>query len=241
MPHGIFLHSKKYTITMELSATGDGSAWPVNQIPLDYHAGGVTGIWANAAGTGTDFWNDFPRNMVDGNWIQLGPEATAASTADTSYWVTYIVDTQIIASGVPLPEGGGVIATAPTILSGINGTNDSATPVNYEISGLATGQTLAAEIPFVPPLSGVVITQIEVNTDGTNIEIGIYPGGATTGTTANIKFAKTGINQLYNSSTEFPNLRIVIEDDAWRLGVVDTGVNATPAGTTITVRGYPLI
>lgn len=241
MPHSISLHSNKYTITLEASATGDGSAWPVNQIPVDYFVGAVTGVFANAAGTGTNFWTAYAGNHADGNILYLGPAAAAATADDTAYWVTYTVDTQIIAMGVPMPQGGGILATAPTILSGINGTNDSSTPVDYEISGLTTGQTLEAEIPFVPPLSGVVITQIEVNTDGTNIEIGIYPGGATTGTTANIKFSKTAINTLYNSSTEFPNLRIVIEDDAWRLGVVDTGANATPAGTTITVRGYPLI
>jgi hypothetical protein len=87
----------------------------------------------------------------------------------------------------------------------------------------------------------VVITQIEANSDGTNYSIGIYQGDQTTGTALNLKFTKASINQVYNSSTEYPNLRIVIEDDSWRLGIVDTGANATPANTAITVRGYPLI
>jgi hypothetical protein len=241
LPHGISLQSKSYTITLEASKTGDGSTdWETNQIKVDYNVGSVAGVFANAAGTGTNFWTLYEGNMADGQWLYLGPAAAAATADDTAYWVTYTVDTQIIASGVPLPEGQGILLTAPTILSGIAATSAPAT--DYEISNLTDGQTLAAEVRFVPPLSGVVITQIEVNTDGSDIDIGIYEGAEITGTVLNLKFKRENITAgVYNSSSEFPNLRIVIDDDAWRLGIVDVGVDALPANTTVTVRGYPLI
>ena len=243
MPTGISLRSKIYDITLEESKSGkaDASDWAQNLIPIDFYAGSISGVFANDAGTGTNFWTAYSGNTNDGFWLSMGVDATAAMTADTAYWVTYKTDSQFVAMGVPMAGESGILATVPTILSGINSTSDNSTPVDYEITALTTGQTLAAAIPFIPPLNGVVITQIEVNTDGTNIDIGIYQGDQTTGTALNLKFTATTINTLYNSSTDYPNLRIVIEDDSWRLGIVDTGVNATPAGTTVTVRGYPLI
>lgn len=241
MPTGISLRSKIYDVTLEESKSGkaDSSDWDPNKIPIDFYAGSVSGVFDNDAGTGTNYWTAYDSNMVDGFWLHMGVDATTAMTVDTAYWVTYKTDSQFVAMGVPMSGENGILATVPTILSGITSISDTGT--DYEISSLITGQTLAATIPFVPPLNGVVITQIEVNTDGTNIDIGIYQGDQTTGTVLNLKFTKTAINGTYNSSTEYPNLRIVIEDDSWRLGIVDAGVNATPANTTVTVRGYPLI
>jgi len=210
-------------------------------IPIDYYAGDVSGVFDNSAGTGTNYWTAYEGNSCTGFWLAMGPDAVAAMSADTAYWVTYKTDTQFVAMGVPMKGENGILATVPTILSAITSTSDNSTPVDYEISALTTGQTLAAAIPFVPPLSGVVITQIEVNSDGTDLDVGIYQGDQTTGTVLNIKFRKDTINQTYNSSTEYPNLRIVIEDDSWRLGIVDNNTDATPANTTVTVRGYPLI
>ena len=140
LPHGIALESKKYTITLEESKTGksDSSDWAPNTIPVDYNIGAITGIFANAAGTGTNYWTGYEGSTFHGNWVYLSSTATAATTADTAYWVTYVVDTQIVAMGAPMPDGGGILAVAHTVLSGINGTNDSSTPVDYEISGLTT-------------------------------------------------------------------------------------------------------
>lgn len=243
MPTGISLRSKIYDVTLEESKSGkaDSSDWDQNKIPIDFYAGSVSGVFDNDAGTGTNYWSAYSGSMVDGFWLHMCVDAVAAMIADTAYWVTYKTDSQFVAMGVPMAGENGILATVPTILSGITAISDNGTPVDYEISGLVTGQTLAAAIPFVPPLSGVVITQIEVNTDGTDVDIGIYQGDQTTGTVLNLKFKKETINQTYNSSTEYPNLRVVIEDDSWRLGVVDNNTNAAPANTTVTVRGYPLI
>lgn len=238
--------SKPYTITLEASKTGkaDSSDWDQGTVPLDFPVARITGLFDNAAGTGSNYWTGtFAGGTASDNWLQLSAAALAAIGDDTNVWITYQTgNTYDVAAGIPIGQfNAAALVTVPIVLSSITAISDNATPVDYEITGLTTGQTLAAEIRFVPPLNGVVITQIEVNTDGTNISIGIYEGTATTGTVLNLKFTKATINGLYNSSTEYPNLRVVIEDDAWRLGIVDTGANATPATTTVTVRGYPLI
>jgi hypothetical protein len=231
--------TKRYQITLEASKTGSGLDWELYTIPMDYKVTEVTSIYSTATGTGgTEYYSATSGITWLGNVIYF---PAGAIPDDTNVWVTYIVDQILMVGGTPIGDGLSALAVAPTILSAITGESDYSTPVDYEISNLTNGQTLAAEIRFVPPLKNVVITQIEVTTNGTNISVGIYPGTATTGTTTNIAFMKTGINTVYNSSTEFPNLRVVIEDDAWRLGIVDTGANATPAGTKVTVRGYPLI
>lgn len=241
MPTGISLESKKYTITLEASKTGSGLDWDVTKIPVDFNVGEISGIFDTVAGTGTNYWSAYSGSTFHGNWIVLSAEAATALGDDTNCWVTYDIDSNILAAGVPLAHGSGAIVTVQTILNSVTSTSDYSTPTSYEISSLTTGQTLADAIPFVPPISGVVITQVEVSSDGTNFSIGIYQGDQTTGTTLNLKFMKTGINTVYNSSTEYPDLRIVIDDDSWRLGIVDTGANATPANTQVTVRGYPLI
>lgn len=235
--------TKIYDITLEASKTGlaDGSDWPTNTIPLDYPASAVSGIFINADGSGTNYWTTYSGSYFSDNWIYLSATADAAMAVDTAFYVTYKTGgTYETVAGVML-TGTAKCAQViiPVVLSQI--TAQSATGTDYEISGLTTGQTLAAEIRLVPPLTGVVITQIEATSDGTNYAIGIYEGAATTGTVLNIKFSKSAINGQYNSSTEFPSLRVVIEDDAIRLGIVDTGADATPASTQITVRGYPLI
>lgn len=231
--------TKPYVITLEASKTGkaDSSDWERYTIPMDYNVTGVTSIYSTATGTGgTEYYSTTAKIVWMANNIYL-PAGLIAD--DTNIWVSYTVDRTLYVGGTPIGHGLSALAVAPTILSAI--TASSAIATDYEISNLTNGQTLAAEIRFVPPLKNVVITQIEVSSDGTNFDIGIYPGTATTGTTLNIKFIKTGINTSYNSSTEYPDLRVVIEDDAWRLGIVDTGANALPANTQITVRGYPLI
>jgi len=238
--------SKPYTITLEASKTGkaDSSDWDQGTVPIDFPVAQVTGVFSAADGSGSNYWaGDYVGGTASDNWLHLSAAALTAIGDDTNVWITYQTgNTYDVPAGVPLGQfNAAALVTVPTVLNSITATSDNATPVDYEITGLTTGQTLAAEIRFVPPLNGVVITQIEVNTNGTNIAIGIYEGSATTGTVLNLKFTKAAINGLYNSSTEYPNLRIVIEDDAWRLGIVDTGANATPANTTVTVRGYPLI
>ena len=237
--------SKPYTITLEASKTGkaDSSDWDQGTVPLDFPVTAVTGVFDNAAGTGDNHWTGtYAGGTASDNYLHLSAAAITSIGDDTACWITYRTGAVYdVAAGVPMGDAfnAAALVTVPTILNSIIATSDVAD--DYEISSLTTGQTLEDEIRFVPPLSGVVITQIEVNTNGTNIAIGLYEGAETTGTVLNLKFTKTAINGLYNSSTEFPNLRIVIDDDAWRLGIVDTGADATPATTTVTVRGYPLV
>lgn len=239
-------YSKPYTITLEASKTGkaDSSDWDQGTVPLDFAVALVTGVFDNAAGTGDNHWTGTYAGGVAGdNYLHLSAAAVTAIGNDTACWVTYMTgNTYDVAAGVPMGNAfnAAALVTVPTILNSIVATSDTAD--DYEISALDTGQTLEDEIRFVPPLGGVVITQIEVNTNGSDIDIGIYEGAETTGTVLNLKFKKENITAgVYNSSSEFPNLRIVIDDDAWRLGIVDTGANATPATTTVTVRGYPLV
>lgn len=239
MPTQISTLATSYQITLEASKTGkaDSSDWERYTIPVDFNIGNLTSIYSTATGTsGTEYVAAGSKIAWFGNIVQL-PAGLIAD--DTNMWITYTTEPILHAAGTPIGDGKSALAVAPTILSAI--TSSSATATDYEISNLTDGQTLAAEIRFVPPLANVVITQIEVSTNGTNIAIGLYEGAETTGTALNLKFTKTAINGTYNSSTEFPNLRVVIEDDAWRLGIVDTGADATPATTQVTVRGYPLI
>jgi len=235
----------KYTVTLEESKTGkaDSSDWPPNQVPLDLPVGTVNGIFTNANGTGTNFWTAYSGSMSDGWIIHLSTKAAAAIGADTAVWVTYDTDVHPSdAAGVVLSgRDGAALVTITAVLMAIKGENDHTTPVDYEISSLTTGQTLAAEIRFVPPLKNVTITEIDVITDGTNIAIGIYAGTATTGTWDTLIFKKESINTQWYSSQEFPNLRVVIEDDAFRLGIVDTGANATPTNTKVILRGHPAV
>lgn len=229
-----------YQITLEESKTGkvDSSDWERYTIPVDFNVSTVTSIYSTATGTGgTEYLTEGSNIVWVGNQIVL-PAGLIAD--DTDMWITYTTEPLLLAAGTPIGFGKSALAVAPTILSAIISSSDTGT--DYEISGLTTGQTLAAEIRFVPPLTNVVITQIEVVTNGSNISIGIYEGAETTGDVLNLKFQKAGITVgEYNSSTEFPNLRVVILDDAWRLGIVDTGADATPATTQVTVRGYPYI
>lgn len=232
--------TKQYQITLEASKTGkaDSSDWERYTIPMDYSITEVTSINSNSTGTGIEYYSPNSKITWHGNIIYLPPGLIAD---DTNVWVTYTIDCTLQVAGTPIGDGLSALVVTPTVLSAITGKSDNTTPVNYEVSDLTNGQALASEIRFIPPLKNVVITQIEVSTNGTNISIGIYPGTATNGTSTNIKFIKSGINTIYNSSTEYPNLRVVIEDDAWRLGIVDINNDATPTGTLVTVRGYPLI
>lgn len=235
----------KYTVTLEASKTGlaDSSDWPPNQIPLDLPVGTISGIFTNANGTGTNFWTAYDGSMSDGWIIHLSVQAAATIGVDTAVWVTYDTDVHPAdAAGVVLPGRDGVALVMITaVLMAIKGENDWSTPVDYEITSLTTGQTLAAEIRFVPPLKNVTITEIDVITDGTDVDIGIYAGTATTGTWGTLIFKKETINTQWYSSQEFPSLRVVIEDDAFRLGIVDNGVNATPANTKVILRGHPAV
>jgi hypothetical protein len=220
--------SKPYTITLEASKTGkaDSSDWDQGTIPLDFPVARVTGVFSAADGSGSNYWTGtFSGGTASDNWLHLSAAALAAIGDDTNVWITYQTgNTYDVPAGVPLGQfNAAALVTIPTVLNSITAISDNATPVDYEITGLTTGQTLAAEIRFVPPLNGVVITQVEVNTSSSDLDIGIYQGDQTTGTSLNLKFTKATINELYNSSTEYPNLRVVMEDDAWRLGVVDAG------------------
>lgn len=237
----------KYTVTLEASKTGlaDSSDWPPNQIPLDLPVGTVNGVFDNDAGTGTNYWtaSAFDGNMSDGWIIHLSARAAAAIGVDTAVWVTYDTDVHPSSpAGVVLSgRDGAALVTISAVLMAIKGENDWATPVDYEISSLITGQTLAAEIRFVPPLKNVTITEIDVITDGTDVDIGIYAGTATTGTWGTLIFKKETINTQWYSSQEFPSLRVVIEDDAFRLGIVDNNANAAPANTKVILRGHPAV
>lgn len=220
--------SKPYTITLEASKTGkaDSSDWDQGTVPLDFPIARVTGLFDNAAGTGSNYWTGtFSGGTASDNWLHLSAAALAAIGDDTNVWITYQTgNTYDVPAGVPLGQfNAAALVTIPTVLNSITATSDNATPIDYEITGLTTGQTLAAEIRFVPPLGGVVITQVEVNTRSDSLEIGIFDGDATTGTIADLKFMKASIDHLYNSSLDYPHLRAVVNNDAIRLGIVDSG------------------
>jgi len=206
-------------VTLEVTATGTDAS----VIPLAYPISTVIGVWAAASEAGTNLYDDTCGH--DGTQIKMGEGTVAASTA---YYVSYNMETHLPVIGMPVGHQGsimGVYSSAPLKIESLPATD-------YEIADpVGSGAVVL--------LSGSVectITSIKVRTDGTNC--GLYLYSDATADAEHMEFNKTGINLLWFSTDDFSDLKIPFDTGEVYLAIVDTGANATPANTYVTLRGH---
>jgi hypothetical protein len=209
-------------VTLEVSATGSGDA--ARTIPLDYPIATIVGVWAAASEGGTNLYDASCSH--DGSTILMGDGTVSAST---TYYVSYYIEAHLPAIGYAATgHQGSVLAVAPAMPLKI--VNSQA--VSYEI----VSPTAGATVNILASSIKCTITHIKVLTDGTNIGLYLYSGD--TATRANMEFQKTAINTLWFSTDSYSDLKIAFDSGSIYLGIVDTGANATPANTYVTLRGH---
>lgn len=211
-------------VTLEESATGSGVDALI--IPLDYPISNVIGVWAAASEAGTNLYDDTCSH--DGTKIKMG---TGTVSASTTYYVSYLIEAHLPVIGYPAANHQGSVM-AVTHAMPLKLESDPA--VDYEIADPVGAGSLANML-----ISGSIkctITHIKVLTDGTNIGLYLYSGN--TATRANMEFRKTAINVLWFSTDDYSDLKIAFDAGNVYLAIVDTGANADPANTFITLRGH---
>lgn len=224
MPRQIATAGLHLRVTLEESATGSGVAARI--IELDYPIASVIGVWAAASEGGTNLYDDTCGH--DGTKIQMGTGTVAAST---TYYVSYRIEAHLPVIGYPAAEHQGSVM-AVTHAMPLKLENDPA--VNYELADPIGGASLATNL-----ISGSIectITHIKALTDGTNVALYLYSGD--TATRANMEFNHLAINLLWFSTDDYSDLKIAFDTGEVYLVLVDTGANATPANTYITLRGH---
>lgn len=224
MPRQIATAGLHLRVTLEESATGSGDAARI--IELDFPISSVIGVWAAASEGGTNLYDDTCGH--DGTKIQMGDGTVSAST---TYYVSYRIEAHLPVIGYPAADHQGSVM-AVTHAMPLKLENDPA--VNYEIADPVGGASLATNL-----ISGSIkctITHIKVLTDGTNVALYLYSGN--TATRANMEFNHLAINLLWFSTDDYSDLKIAFDTGEVYLALVDTGINATPANTFITLRGH---
>lgn len=224
MPRQIATAGLHLRVTLEESATGSGDAARI--IKLDFPISSVIGVWAAASEGGTNLYDDSCGH--DGTEIQMGDGTVSAST---TYYVSYYIEAHLPVIGYPAADHQGAVM-AVTHAMPLKLENDTA--VDYELADPIGGASLANHL-----ISGSIkctITHIKALTDGTNIGLYLYSGN--TATRANMEFRKLAINVLWFSTDDYSDLKIAFDTGKAYLVIVDTGANATPANTNITLRGH---
>jgi hypothetical protein len=211
-------------VTLEASATGAVSDnKDERRLSLDYPISNVIGVWAAASEAGTNLYDD--TCSQDGTSILMGEGTVAASTV---YYVSYNIETHLPVIGMPAGHQGsimGVYSSAPLKIESLPATDyEIADPVGSGAVILLLGSMECT------------ITSIKIRTDGTNC--GLYLYSDATADPEHMEFNKTSINLLWFSTDDFSDLKIPFDTGEVYLAIVDTGANATPANTYVTLRGH---
>jgi len=239
MPEIIKVKVKGWTQTLEESVTSAAGVDDGRRIYVDYPLQSVTGVYANDAGTGTNFWTEFADKSPQAKARQIKhfekyillPEGTTA-TAATAYWVTYEVWRGYRSlTGVLTPDGD-VVLPSPSS-AGI-------APQNFSGFTELTGPTDAVNdslgCTIQPQMGGLYVTSVKMVTDGTNVNLYIFDSD--TNSYATMLYQATGINLVYIDNSEW---LIPTDVDEIYIGYQDVGANATPANTTVWVNGIPVV
>ena len=93
-----------------------------------------------------------------------------------------------------------------------------------------------AKVAIEPGSGGLYVQSVKVITDGTNINLYVYDSD--TPSYASLIYRLDGINlqEIDNSEWTIP----LANTSVW-VGYQDVGANATPANTTVEIKGIPLV
>lgn len=238
MSRVIHVHVKGWTQTLEASVTSAAGVKDGRKIEVDYPVTSVTGVFDNDAGTGTNYWTVYPatdprakRREINptGRYIAL-PIASGLAAA-TSCWVTYIMSESI----QPIHGGyaaSGVVVFADALSKGITYNFTGFT----ELTGPTDGVNDSVEVPLDPQQAGLLVKSVKVITDGTNINLYVYKADANS--YANLIYRLDSVNLIGIDNSEWI---VPLDNTSIWVGYQDVGANATPANTTVEIRGAPLV
>lgn len=234
MPEIMTVKVRGWTQTLEQSVTSAAGVDGGRRIVLDYPIQSVTGVYDNDAGTGTNYWTEYANHTPQAKarssrhfekYILL-PSGTTLAAA-TACWVTYEVWRGYMSVGGGLtPGGAAVIASGAS--SGLDYTFAA------EMTSVTSGTPV--EVNLSPGSGGLHVLSVKVLTDGTNINLYVYKDS--TASYANLIYRLDGINlsEIDNSEWIIP-----IDNTSVWVGYQDVGANATPASTSVEIRGLPVV
>jgi hypothetical protein len=234
MPEIMKVKVKGWTQTLEQSVTSAAGVDDGRRIVIDYPIQSVTGVYGNDAGTGTNYWTEYAdgrpqakaRSVRHFEKYILLPSGTTLA-ASTACWVTYEVWRGYMSlTGVLTPDGQVVLPSSSS--SGLDYTFAS------EMTNVTTGTPV--EVNISPSIGGLHVKSVKVLTDGTNINLYVYK--ASTASYANLIYRLDGINlsEIDNEEWIIP----LANTSVW-VGYQDVGANATPASTSVEIRGTPVV
>lgn len=234
MPEILKVKVKGWTQTLEESVTSAAGVDGGRRIVIDYPIQGVTGVYDNDAGTGTNYWTEYTsgtpqakaRSIKHFEKYILLPLGTTLAAA-TACWVTYEVWRGYMSLTGVLTSDGQVVLPSSSA-SGLDYTFAA------EMTNVTTGTPV--EVAISPAVGGLHVNSVKVLTDGTNINLYVYK--ASTASYANLIYRLDGINlsEIDNSEWIIP----LANTSVW-VGYQDVGVNATPVNTSVEIRGTPTV